>query len=79
MAVRVSGHSGADFNHPMDEEGTTPLGYAASVGDAEIARLLTAAGADVNHGGVDIQGTPLHQVQTLRMMLCGADQINPLP
>ncbi|MCX5055042.1 ankyrin repeat domain-containing protein [Streptomyces sp. NBC_00485] len=52
--------SGADPQRG-DREGTTPL-YVASVnGEAEIARLLMAAGAvpDTESGGLGSEGTPL--------------------
>ncbi|NUR29292.1 MAG: ankyrin repeat domain-containing protein [Catenulispora sp.] len=51
--------AGADANRP-DADGTTPLYAAAVRGDAEIAELLLAAGADPNReSGQGDEGLPL--------------------
>ncbi|WP_103540508.1 ankyrin repeat domain-containing protein [Streptomyces sp. SM1] len=58
--VETALRAGADPER-SDGEGATPL-YAACVdGDAEIARLLLAAGAspDTESGGLGSEGTPL--------------------
>lgn len=49
-------NSGADI-HQQDEQGWTPLNWAAGRGDLEIVRLLLAKGADVFRVGRD-QRTP---------------------
>jgi len=49
-------NSGADI-HQQDEQGWTPLNWAAGRGDLEIMRLLLARGADVFRVGRD-QRTP---------------------
>src|SRR5215213_3214110 len=49
-------NSGADI-HQQDEQGWTPLNWAAGRGDLEIVRLLLARGADVFRVGRD-QRTP---------------------
>ncbi|MER6154076.1 ankyrin repeat domain-containing protein [Streptomyces sp. NPDC001868] len=59
-AVKAVLRAGADPEQ-ADSEGTTPL-YAASVnGEADIARLLLAAGAapDTESSGIGAEGTPL--------------------
>lgn len=48
--------SGADI-HQQDEQGWTPLNWAAGKGDLEIVRLLLDRGADVSRVGRD-QRTP---------------------
>ncbi|MGW1209163.1 ankyrin repeat domain-containing protein [Streptomyces sp. NPDC002499] len=80
-AVKAALRAGADPEQ-VDGEGTTPL-YAASVqGQAEIARLLLAAGAspDIESSGIGAEGTPLcaaacwGHTETVRELLAyGAD------
>src|SRR5689334_1641692 len=55
-AVRAVIASGADVNQ-QDEQGWTPLNWAAGKGDLEVVRLLAEHGADVFKVGRD-QRTP---------------------
>lgn len=50
--------NGADVN-VKDEQGNTPLHYAAQEGQTEISRILISKGADVNAKGFE-DATPLH-------------------
>ncbi|QFR02192.1 ankyrin repeat domain-containing protein [Streptomyces phaeolivaceus] len=80
-AVKAVLRAGADPER-TDSEGTTPL-YAASVnGEAEIARLLLAAGAspDTESSGIGAEGTPLcaaacwgHTATVRELLAHGAD------
>eukprot|EP01006_Ploeotia_vitrea_P010110 TRINITY_DN2592_c0_g1_i1.p1 TRINITY_DN2592_c0_g1~~TRINITY_DN2592_c0_g1_i1.p1 ORF type:complete len:580 (-),score=92.31 TRINITY_DN2592_c0_g1_i1:37-1776(-) len=54
---------GCDVN-AQDEGGGTALIRAAEAGNLKVARLLVAAGADVNHRGVFVGGTPLYWATT---------------
>ncbi|WRZ88437.1 ankyrin repeat domain-containing protein [Streptomyces sp. NBC_01007] len=58
--VKAALRAGADPER-RDSEGTTPLCAASVNGEAEIARLLLAAGAgpDTESGGLGSEGTPL--------------------
>lgn len=47
-----------------DEQGFTPLMFAATEGDIELARLLLACGADINFQDPDTQWTALHSAAT---------------
>lgn len=48
QTVKSSQGGGAELNHTILRGGSTPLLFAARVGDVESAKLLLAAGADVN-------------------------------
>lgn len=66
MAAALDG--GADVN-ARDDQGATPLHFAADRGHADIAGVLIAAGADVNAADED-GATPLHYAA-----LCGNQQV----
>jgi len=60
--VRVLSTAGADLNASAneDEPGETPLHWAASSDDVEVAEALVACGANIEaHGGSIAGGTPL--------------------
>ncbi|WP_436774476.1 ankyrin repeat domain-containing protein [Yinghuangia sp. YIM S09857] len=81
-ATRRLLRAGADADRP-DSEGTTPLYAAAVRGDAEIAELLIAAGADPNReSGHGEEGLPLcgaacwgHD-DAVRVLLAGGADVN---
>ncbi|MFJ8298124.1 ankyrin repeat domain-containing protein [Streptomyces sp. NPDC094447] len=81
MRTKALLRSGASPERP-DSDGTTPLYLASVQGEAEIARLLMAAGAspDTESSGLGSEGTPLcaaacwGHTETIRQLLAfGAD------